>query len=152
AYLASKAALDKFTEVAAVETMADGVTFTTIHMPLVRTPMIAPTGRQGPSRSPEWAAALIVRALVERPRRIDVPLGTVAEFGALLAPKVRAFVLHQYYRAIPDSPAAKGAADAEPPIEIPAVRTPRPSRRSGARRVTGTALRRAVNLVPGVYW
>ncbi|WP_067860636.1 SDR family NAD(P)-dependent oxidoreductase [Nocardia shimofusensis] len=149
AYLASKAALDKFTEVAAVETMADGVTFTTIHMPLVRTPMIAPTGRQGPSRSPEWAAALIVRALAERPRRIDVPLGTIAEFGALFTPKLRDFVLHRYYRAIPDSPAAKGLADIEPQTEIPATR---PAGRSRARRVTGTALRRAVNLVPGVYW
>lgn len=157
AYLASKAALDKFTEVAAVETMADGVTFTTIHMPLVRTPMIAPTGRQGPSHSPEWAAALIVRALAERPRRIDVPIGTLAEFGALFTPKLRDFVLHRYYRALPDSPAAKGVvADSEPQAEIPAVLRParrsRPGGRSRARRVTGTALRRAVNLVPGVYW
>lgn len=149
AYLASKAALDKFTEVAAVETMADGVTFTTIHMPLIRTPMIAPTGRQGPSRSPEWAGALIVRALTERPRRIDVPLGTLAEFGGLFTPALRNFVLHQYYRAIPDSPAAKGAADAEAQTEI---RSTRPARRSTARRVTGAALRRAANLVPGVYW
>lgn len=86
AYLASKAALDKFAEVAAVETMADGVTFTTIHMPLVRTPMIAPTGNQGRAESPEWAAATIVRALTERPRRIDVPVGTLGEFGALFAP------------------------------------------------------------------
>ncbi|WP_280503603.1 SDR family NAD(P)-dependent oxidoreductase [Nocardia farcinica] len=155
AYLASKAALDKFTEVAAVETMADGVTFTTIHMPLVRTPMIAPTGRQGPARSPEWAGALVVRALIERPRRIDVPLGTVAELGALFAPRVRDFVLHRYYRMLPDSPAAKGAADAAPPAPpdpAPAERPVRPYRRSGARRVTGTALRRAASLVPGVYW
>ena len=152
AYLASKAALDKFTEVAAVETMADGVTFTTIHMPLVRTPMIAPTGRQGRSRSAEWAGALVVRALVQRPRRIDVPIGTIAEFGGLFAPRLRDFVLHQYYRAIPDSPAAKGAADAESQTEV-AVRGPaRPARRSTARRVTGSALRRAATLVPGVYW
>ncbi|MFF7941880.1 SDR family NAD(P)-dependent oxidoreductase [Nocardia gamkensis] len=153
AYLASKAALDKFTEVAAVETMADGVTFTTIHMPLVRTPMITPSGDQGPAESPEWAAATIVRALTERPKRIDVPLGTIAEYGALLTPKIRDRVLHRYYRALPDSPAAKGEAT-EPddeqlePVDSLPVRPPR----SAARRVTGTALRRAARWVPGTHW
>ncbi len=43
AYVASKAALDAFSRVVASEVIGDGVTFTTIHMPLVRTPMIAPT-------------------------------------------------------------------------------------------------------------
>src|SRR3954471_17089538 len=40
AYVASKAALDAFTRVVSSETIGDNVTFTTIHMPLVRTPMI----------------------------------------------------------------------------------------------------------------
>ena len=43
AYVGSKAALDAFTRVVSSETIGDNVTFTTIHMPLVRTPMIAPT-------------------------------------------------------------------------------------------------------------
>ncbi|GAA5081111.1 SDR family NAD(P)-dependent oxidoreductase [Nocardia iowensis] len=152
AYLASKAALDKFAEVASVETMADGVTFTTIHMPLVRTPMITPSGAQGPSESPEWAAATIVRALTERPKRIDVPLGTFAEYGALLTPKFRDRILHRYYRALPDSPAAKGepVQNTEDPTELIAQPQPRP--RSAARRVTGTALRRAARWVPGTHW
>ena len=42
AYVGSKAALDAFTRVVSSETIGDNVTFTTIHMPLVRTPMIAP--------------------------------------------------------------------------------------------------------------
>src|SRR5207237_4633792 len=42
AYVASKAALDAWTRVAASETIGDNVHFTTIHMQLVRTPMIAP--------------------------------------------------------------------------------------------------------------
>ncbi|MFE3322112.1 SDR family NAD(P)-dependent oxidoreductase [Nocardia sp. NPDC059195] len=149
AYLASKAALDKFTEVAAVETLADGVTFTTIHMPLVRTPMIAPSGEQGPSESPEWAAGTIVRALAERPKRIDVPIGTFAEYGGILTPKLRDRILHRYYRALPDSPAAKGES-----AEDTAVPTPRsdPKPRSAARKVTGTALRRAARWVPGTHW
>ncbi|MFJ2838532.1 MULTISPECIES: SDR family NAD(P)-dependent oxidoreductase [Nocardia] len=153
AYLASKAALDKFTEVAAVETLADGVTFTTIHMPLVRTPMIAPSGDQGPSESPEWAAATIVRALTERPKRIDVPLGTFAEYGALLTPKLRDRILHRYYRALPDSPAAKGESvdPAEPAVEPTALRT-EPKPKSAARKATGSALRRAARWVPGTHW
>ena len=43
AYVASKAALDAWTRVVSSELVGDGITFTTIHMPLVRTPMIAPT-------------------------------------------------------------------------------------------------------------
>lgn len=155
AYLASKAALDKFTEVAAVETMADGVTFTTIHMPLVRTPMIAPTGNQGRAESPEWAAATVVRALVERPRRIDVPVGTLGEYGALFTPRLRDFIMHRYYRALPDSPAAKGertaSVEAVKPAEQP-PRSHRPDTRSTARKVAGSAVRRAARWMPGVYW
>ncbi|MFR9752169.1 SDR family NAD(P)-dependent oxidoreductase [Nocardia sp. 004] len=153
AYLASKAALDKFTEVAAIETMADGVTFTTIHMPLVRTPMITPSGNQGRAASPEWAAATIVRALTERPKRIDVPLGTIAEYGALFTPKIRDQILHRYYRSMPDSPAAKGeqGISADQPVE-PTIPHRQPRVRSAARRMTGTALRRAARWVPGTHW
>ena len=43
AYVASKAALDAFSRCAASEYADTGVNFTTINMPLVRTPMIAPT-------------------------------------------------------------------------------------------------------------
>ncbi|MFC9475499.1 SDR family NAD(P)-dependent oxidoreductase [Nocardia sp. NPDC055002] len=151
AYLASKAALDKFTEVASVETLADGVTFTTIHMPLVRTPMIAPSGDQGPSESPEWAAGTIVRALTERPKRIDVPLGTLAEYGGIITPKLRDRILHRYYRALPDSPAAKGESAEDTPAPAPVPRAD-PKTPSAARKATGTALRRAARWVPGTHW
>ena len=57
AYVASKAALDAFSRIVATETYGDGVTFTTIHMPLVRTPMIGPTKLYDafPTISPEEA-------------------------------------------------------------------------------------------------
>ncbi|MRH88761.1 SDR family NAD(P)-dependent oxidoreductase [Nocardia sp. SYP-A9097] len=155
AYLASKAALDMFAEVTAAEMRTDNITFTTIHMPLVRTPMITPSGDQGTStQSPEWAAATIVRALSERPRRIDVPLGTLAEYGTLIAPGIKERVLHRYYRAIPDSPAAKGETVVEPETEAVEIVVPQRRRRSTppALRVTGTALRRAARLVPGTHW
>ncbi|MEU6580887.1 SDR family NAD(P)-dependent oxidoreductase [Nocardia sp. NPDC046763] len=155
AYLASKAALDKFAEVTAAEMLSSNITFTTIHMPLVRTPMITPSGDQGTgTQSPEWAAALIVRALTERPRRIDVPLGTLAEYGSMFAPGIKERVLHRYYRAIPDSPAAKGESVPEPkPVDTDIV-APHQRRRTvpPAVRVTGTALRRAARLVPGAHW
>ncbi|WP_227984200.1 SDR family NAD(P)-dependent oxidoreductase [Nocardia spumae] len=155
AYLASKAALDKFAEVTAAEMLSDNITFTTIHMPLVRTPMITPSGKQGPSESPEWAAATIVRALTDRPRRIDVPVGTLAEYGTLFAPGIKDRVMHRYYRALPDSPAAKGErapADNESAPEVPAPR-PKPQHTpSTAGRVTRSTLRRAARLVPGTYW
>ncbi|NKY48107.1 SDR family NAD(P)-dependent oxidoreductase [Nocardia cerradoensis] len=154
AYLASKAALDKFAEVTAAEMLSDNITFTTIHMPLVRTPMIAPSGKQGPSESPEWAAATIVRALSERPRRIDVPVGTLAEYGTLFAPGIKDRVMHRYYRALPDSPAAKGElpVEDEPESEVPALQAKPQRRSSTAGRVTRSTLRRAARLVPGTYW
>ncbi|MFG3519388.1 SDR family NAD(P)-dependent oxidoreductase [Nocardia nova] len=154
AYLASKAALDKFAEVTAAEMLSDNITFTTIHMPLVRTPMIAPSGKQGPSESPEWAAATIVRALSERPRRIDVPVGTLAEYGTLFAPGIKDRVMHRYYRALPDSPAAKGElpVEDEPESEVPALQAKPQRKPSTAERVTRSTLRRAARLVPGTYW
>ncbi|MQY24313.1 SDR family NAD(P)-dependent oxidoreductase [Nocardia macrotermitis] len=152
AYLASKAALDKFAEVTAIEMLSDNVTFTTIHMPLVRTPMIAPSGKQGPSESPEWAAATIVRALTERPKRIDVPLGTLAEYGSLLTPRIKDRVLHRYYRALPDSPAARGEAISDRPAEDLVPQGKPHQDRSPAGRVTRTVLRRAARLVPGTHW
>ncbi|QLY31959.1 SDR family NAD(P)-dependent oxidoreductase [Nocardia huaxiensis] len=155
AYLASKAALDKFAEVTAAEMRSDNITFTTIHMPLVRTPMITPSGDQGtPTQSAEWAAALIVRALSERPRRIDVPLGTLAEYGNLVAPGIKERVLHRYYRAIGDSPAAKGEKVTEPATTDLEIVVPQRRRRPTlpAVRATGTVLRRAARLVPGTHW
>ena len=71
AYVASKSALDAFTRVVSSETIGDNVTFTTIHMPLVRTPMIAPTKIYDsfPTISPEEAADLVCEASARSPSR-----------------------------------------------------------------------------------
>ncbi|WP_230329165.1 SDR family NAD(P)-dependent oxidoreductase [Nocardia aurantiaca] len=88
AYLASKAALNKFSEVAAAETLADGITFTTVHMPLVDTPMIAPNDyRAFKVRTPEWAAGQILKALVDRPKRITMTKAALWETWGLVAPR-----------------------------------------------------------------
>jgi NAD(P)-dependent dehydrogenase (short-subunit alcohol dehydrogenase family) len=110
AYVASKAALDAFTRVVGSETIADRVTFTTIHMPLVRTPMIAPTKLYNsfPTISPDEAADLICEAIRAKPKQINTRLGTIGEVAYALAPKAVDQILHLAYRVFPDSAAARG--------------------------------------------
>jgi len=112
AYVASKAALDSWSNVVASELVGDGVTFTGIHMPLVRTPMIAPTRLYDkfPTISPAQAADLVVRAMVERPHEINTLLGNAGAVAHTVAPKLAFRVLNMAYHVFPDSAAAKGAA------------------------------------------
>ncbi|HEX7353634.1 MAG TPA: SDR family oxidoreductase [Mycobacteriales bacterium] len=113
AYVASKAALDAFSRVVASETWGDHVTFTTVHMPLVRTPMIAPTKIYDafPTISPDEAAAMIVRALERKPKHVGTTLGTIGEVSYALVPKAVDAILHQAYRLFPDSTAARGEGE-----------------------------------------
>jgi thioester reductase-like protein len=115
AYVASKAALDAFTRVVASETIGDGVTFTTIHMPLVRTPMIAPTKMYDafPAITPEQAADMICEALRTHPKHMGTRLGTVGEVLYALSPKAVDRILHLAYRTFPDSAASRGQQDIE---------------------------------------
>ncbi|WP_174266800.1 SDR family oxidoreductase [Mycolicibacterium sediminis] len=149
AYVPTKAALDAFADVVGTETLSDHVTFTSIHMPLVKTPMIAPSRQLNPipAITPEHAAAMVVRGLVEKPSRIDTPMGTLADLGTYFAPRLSRRILHQLYLGYPDSPAARGIATAEE------ARKPRRPARSGVPsvRVPGPVMR-AVRLVPGVHW
>ena len=110
AYVASKAALDAWTRVVASELIGDGITFTTIHMPLVRTPMIAPTKIYDsfPTISPEEAGDLICEAIRAKPKTINTRLGTFGEVAYALAPKAVDQILHMAYKVFPDSASAKG--------------------------------------------
>ena len=105
AYVASKAALDAFTRVVSSETIGDNVTFTTIHMPLVRTPMIAPTKIYDsfPTISPDEAADLICEAIRAKPKQINTRLGTFGEVLYALAPKAVDQILHMAYKVFPES-------------------------------------------------
>ena len=110
AYVASKAALDAFSGCAASEFHDNNVHFTTINMPLVRTPMIAPTKMYNsvPTLSPEQAADLVVEAIVYKPVRIATRLGI---FGAIIhavSPKLTQIILNTAFRMFPDSSAAQG--------------------------------------------
>nr|WP_277501416.1 SDR family NAD(P)-dependent oxidoreductase [Nocardioides sp. ChNu-99] len=112
AYVASKAALDAWSTVVASELVGEGVTFTNVHMPLVRTPMIAPTKLYDrfPTISPAQAADLVVTALVERPHEVNTPLGNAGAVAHTLAPKLAFRVLNMAYHVFPDSAAARGPA------------------------------------------
>ena len=113
AYVASKAALDAWTRVASSETIGDNITFTTIHMPLVRTPMIAPTKIYDsfPTITPDEAADLICEAIRSKPKQINTRLGTFGEVAYALMPKAVDQILHMAYKVFPDSAAAKGEKD-----------------------------------------
>lgn len=154
-YLPTKAALDAFSDVVGSEVLSDHITFTNIHMPLVRTPMIVPSHRLNPvpAISPERAAAMVVRGLVDKPARIDTPLGTLAEAGNYFAPRTSRRILHQLYLGYPDSAAARGLAPAAPPPPPTARRKPnRPVRAVAGGLRAPRGVRRLVRLVPGVHW
>jgi NAD(P)-dependent dehydrogenase (short-subunit alcohol dehydrogenase family) len=151
AYVPTKAALDAFAEVVGTETLSEHITFTSIHMPLVRTPMIAPSRQLNPVPpiTAEHAAAMVVRGLVEKPTRIDTPLGTLADFGTYLTPKLSRRLLHQLYLGYPDSAAARGVTAAE----VSPTRHPRRPARAGAAQVrVPRPVKQAFRLIPGVHW
>jgi len=110
AYVASKAALDAWTRCASSEYADQGITFTTINMPLVRTPMIAPTKiyNNVPTLSPEEAADMIAQACIAKPVRIATRLGITGELLHAVSPRIAQIVMNTSFRMFPDSDAAKG--------------------------------------------
>jgi NAD(P)-dependent dehydrogenase (short-subunit alcohol dehydrogenase family) len=110
AYVASKAALDAFSRCIASEIVDDGVNITTIHMPLVRTPMIKPTKmyERFPTITPEKAADMICEAIIHKPKRIATPLGTLGQLLYAVNPKSIDYILNSAYKLFPDSRAARG--------------------------------------------
>ena len=123
AYVASKAALDAWTRCASSEFADVGITFTTINMPLVRTPMIAPTKiyNNVPTLSPEEAADMVAQACIGKPVRIATRLGIVGELLHAVAPRVAQIGMNTSFRMFPDSSAAKGDKGAKPQLSAEAV-------------------------------
>jgi NAD(P)-dependent dehydrogenase (short-subunit alcohol dehydrogenase family) len=116
AYVASKSALDAFSRVIASEVVGDGVDITTIYMPLVRTPMIAPTRMYDmfPAITPEEAAEMIAKAMIGRPKKVATRLGTFGELLYAVAPKASDKILATAYKLFPESQAAKGKGEEAP--------------------------------------
>lgn len=115
AYVASKAALDAWTRCASSEFADQGISFTTINMPLVRTPMIAPTGLYNnvPTLSPEEAADMIAQACIFKPVRVATRLGITGQVLHAMLPRVAQIAMNTSFRMFPDSTAAKGAKPGE---------------------------------------
>jgi NAD(P)-dependent dehydrogenase (short-subunit alcohol dehydrogenase family) len=115
AYVASKSALDAFSRCIASEIIDDGVHITSVYMPLVRTPMIAPTKMYDrfPTITPEEAADMICEAIIHKPKRIATPMGTLGQVLYALNPKSIDYILNTAYHLFPDSSAAKGDKDKE---------------------------------------
>jgi NAD(P)-dependent dehydrogenase (short-subunit alcohol dehydrogenase family) len=118
AYVASKSALAALSRCIAPEVADDGVAITNIHMPLVRTPMIAPTGiyRNFPTSSPEEAAEMVASAILTRQPEISTRLGKVGESVNTIAPGLLQFVMTGAYHLFPET-APKDGQKAEWPAE-----------------------------------
>jgi NAD(P)-dependent dehydrogenase (short-subunit alcohol dehydrogenase family) len=134
AYVASKAALDAWTRVVSSEVIGDNISFTTIHMPLVKTAMIAPTKMYDafPTITPDEAADHICEAIRSKPKTINTRLGTFGEVAYALAPKAVDQILHTAYKVFPDSAAARGEQD--------------PNEKASVEQVA------MANLMKGVHW
>jgi NAD(P)-dependent dehydrogenase (short-subunit alcohol dehydrogenase family) len=113
AYIASKAALDSLCDALQAETVTDDVRFTTVHMPLVRTP-ISPTAMYDkfPALTPDQAAGVITDAIVHRPRRLSSPFGQFASVADAVNPAVMDRVRNRAFAMFEDSDAAKGSESA----------------------------------------
>jgi NAD(P)-dependent dehydrogenase (short-subunit alcohol dehydrogenase family) len=110
AYVASKAALDAFSRSAAAELVDEGISITTVYMPLVKTDMSRPTTIYDSfsSITAAQAADLICGAVVRRPKRVSTPLGIWGELSYASSPRSVDRVLNAAYRLFPDSAAARG--------------------------------------------
>jgi thioester reductase-like protein len=110
AYVASKSALDAFSRSIASEIVDDRVFITTVYMPLVRTPMIAPTGIYDafPTATPDEAADMITHAMIYRPKKVATRLGTFGEVLYAIAPKSVDVILNTAFKLFPESAAARG--------------------------------------------
>ena len=110
AYVASKSALAALARCIAPEVADDGVAITNIHMPLVRTPMIAPTGiyKNFPTSAPDEAAEMVASAILTRPPEVSTRLGKLGESVNTVAPGLLQFVMTGAYHLFPDTAPSDG--------------------------------------------
>lgn len=113
AYVASKAALDAFSRCLSAEVDSHKIAITSIYMPLVRTPMIAPTKiyKYVPALSPEQASDLIAYAIVKRPKKVATHLGRLASITYAIAPDINNKLMSIGYNLFPSSSASVGQTE-----------------------------------------
>jgi short-subunit dehydrogenase len=127
AYLASKAALDAFSRSIAPEIIDDGVHITTVYMPLVRTPMIAPTKiyDRFPTLSPDEAADMISDAIRKRPKRVATALGNLGQLSYAVVPGAQDLVVNRAYKLFPEGDGKKEQVEPDTPEQRAFVRATR---------------------------
>lgn len=115
AYVASKAALDAFSRCLSAEVHSHKINITSIYMPLVRTPMIAPTKIYNyvPTLSTEEAANLVAYAIVKKPKRVATNLGRLASLTYAVAPEINNKLMSIGFNLFPSSTASVGKKDPE---------------------------------------
>src|SRR4051795_10542713 len=147
-YVASKSALDAFSRCVASEMAHDNVMITTVYMPLVRTPMIAPTDiyKAFPTLTPEEAGKMLCDAMIDRPKKVASRLGSFGETLYTLSPKSVDIILHQAYALFPDSKAAK-----KKPGEDGAGAPPEPQKEKKEEEISTEAVAMAY-LLRGVHF
>jgi NAD(P)-dependent dehydrogenase (short-subunit alcohol dehydrogenase family) len=120
AYVASKSALAALSRCVQPELADDGVAITNIHMPLVRTPMIAPTGfyKNFPTIDTDQAAEMVLQAVLSRPPEVSTRLGKLGEAVDTLSPSLLSFVMTGAYHAFPDSASRDGETERRGEDEI----------------------------------
>ena len=105
AYVASKSALAALSRCIAPEVADAGIVVTNIHMPLVRTPMIAPTSiyKNFPTISPDEASDMVVQAILTQDPEVSTRLGKLGEAVDTISPGFLNFVMTGAYHVFPDS-------------------------------------------------
>ena len=123
AYVASKSALAALSRCIGPEVSDDGVAITNIHMPLVRTPMIAPTGiyKNFPTSSPDEAAELVASAILTRQPEVSTRLGKLGETVHTVAPGLLQFVMTGAYHVFPESAGQRAEKPADEEISVEAA-------------------------------
>ena len=120
AYVASKAALEGFSRCLAPEVAHHGIAITNIHMPLVRTPMIAPTSFYSafPIIEAEEAAEMVVEAILKRPQSVSTRLGKLGEITDVMAPGFLHLVMTGAYHMFPETGGKKKEGGEEKKEEV----------------------------------
>ncbi|TDZ90047.1 Fatty acyl-CoA reductase [Mycobacteroides salmoniphilum] len=99
AYVGSKAAMDAVLRIAGIESRADGVRVTNVHLPLVTTDMIAPSDwSQYASLTLEEGVDMVVDAIRRRSREVNNPLGILYRDSYRVLPGIVSRVQNDYYR------------------------------------------------------
>lgn len=99
AYVGSKAAMDAVLRIAGIESRADGVRVTNVHLPLVTTDMIAPSDwSQYASLTLEEGVDMVVDAIRRRSREVNNPLGILYRDSYRVLPGFVSRVQNDYYR------------------------------------------------------